>query len=308
MRKKTTEEFINEAREIYGDEYDYSKTNYERDNVKVCITCKIHGDFYKTPSNHLHKTNPQGCPYCAREKLSKRFRSDLEDVINRCKIKHNYKYNYSKVKYINGKEKVCIICPIHGDFWQTTESHLNGCGCPKCAYNMPLTQKEYIRRASIKHNFKYDYSVTTFTRTEDKVAINCPFHGIFYQLAEHHLQGCGCPKCKSSHMEIDIRNLLVENDIKFEEQKRFSWLGGKSLDFYIPSKNVAIECQGRQHFEPIDFFGGVDKFKEETKRDKEKKKQCMEHNVRLLYYANFDYNFPYEVFTDKNKLITEIDK
>lgn len=308
MKKKTTEEFIEEAKRIYGEQYDYSKVEYVNDSTKVCIICPKHGDFWKTPSNHLHKTHPQGCPYCVRERLSEAYRCDSKDIVERFKNKHNDKYDYSKVEYKGIDTKVCIICKYHGEFWQTPYIHLQGCGCPKCSANMQLTRNEYIQKATIRHNGKYDYSITEFTKTVDKIAIKCPFHGIFYQIAEHHLQGCGCPKCKSSHMETDIRNLLIENNIEFEEQKRFSWLGLQSLDFYLPKQRIAIECQGRQHFEPINFFGGEESLKAEYKRDKLKNDLCLDNGVKLIYYANYKYNFPYEVLTNKNKLLKSIIK
>ena len=46
---------------------------------------------------------------------------------------HNDKYDYSKVNYVNSRTKVCIICPEHGEFWQTPNTHLKGSKCPKCA-------------------------------------------------------------------------------------------------------------------------------------------------------------------------------
>lgn len=109
-------------------------------------------------------------------------------------------------------------------------------------------------------------------------------------------------------METDIRNLLIENNIEFEEQKRFSWLGLQSLDFYLPKQRIAIECQGRQHFEPINFFGGEESLKAEYKRDKLKNDLCLDNGVKLIYYANYKYNFPYEVLTNKNKLLKSIIK
>ena len=55
-----------------------------------------------------------------------------ERFIEKSTIIHNGFYIYTKVKYINNSTKVCIICPIHGEFWQAPKHHMNGCGCPKC--------------------------------------------------------------------------------------------------------------------------------------------------------------------------------
>ena len=303
MKKKTTEEFIQDAKKIHGDKYDYSKVNYVNDSVKVCIICPVHGEFFKTPSNHLHKKWAQGCPDCSRLKLSKKIRNSNSEFISKAISIHNQKYDYSKVNYADSNTKVCIICPKHGDFWQIPYLHLSGCGCPKCTNNYHKTNDEWIKSATEIHKHKYDYSKTEYVNIREKVCIICPFHGEFWQLPNHHLQGCGCPKCQSSHTENEIRKLLLENNIKFEEQKRFGWLGSQSLDFYIPSKNIAIECQGKQHFKPIGFFGGIDALTSTKERDNIKLQLCRDNGVMLLYYANYEYDFPYNVFNNKLELL-----
>jgi hypothetical protein len=58
--------------------------------------------------------------------------SNTEEFIGKARKIHGDKYDYSKVNYINNRTKVCIICPIHGEFWQTPKEHLNKCGCFKC--------------------------------------------------------------------------------------------------------------------------------------------------------------------------------
>lgn len=107
-------------------------------------------------------------------------------------------------------------------------------------------------------------------------------------------------------MENDIRILLKNHNIIFEEQKKFEWLGRQSLDFYLPDYNVAIECQGIQHFESSEYFGGVNKFLYRKKCDTNKFNLCFNNGIRLLFYANYIYDFPYEVITDKNELIKRI--
>ena len=53
--------------------------------------------------------------------------------VERAILIHNEKnYDYSKVEYVNSKNKIKIICPIHGEFEQLPHSHLRGSGCPKC--------------------------------------------------------------------------------------------------------------------------------------------------------------------------------
>ena len=307
MRKKTIKEFIEKANFVHGDKYDYSKTEYINDSTRVCIICPKHGEFWKTPSNHLHKTKPQGCPFCTREMLSFKFKKSNDEFIKEAIAKHGNKYNYSKVEYINGDTDVCIICPEHGEFWQGAYLHLSGCGCSKCSKNYQKTTDEWISEAVKMHGNKYDYSKSVYTKSSNDICIVCPEHGVFWQNAKHHICGGGCSKCKSSHMENQIRSLLKENNIVFEEQKRFKWLGLQSLDFYLPDQNIAIECQGIQHFKPIEFFGGSNSLEKTIKRDKRKLDLCNINGVKLIYYSNLKQDFD-NIITDKNKLLNIIKK
>ena len=136
--RKTTESIKNEFKEIHGDKYDYSKVEFVNTNTKVCIIChekdefgSEHGEFWQTPSKHLLG---QGCPKCGLKILwDKRGRVTTEQFIERGKNVHNNKYVYSKTQYKRRDRKVCIICPVHGEFWQTPAKHLSGQGCPECS-------------------------------------------------------------------------------------------------------------------------------------------------------------------------------
>lgn len=122
------EYFIEKAKEIHGNKYDYSKVEYINTSTKVCIICPIHGEFWQRPNDHL---NGRGCNKCGKESLREQF-SNKKTFIEKAKKIHGNKYDYSKVNYINAKTKVCIICPEHGEFWQTPDSHLRGRGCQLC--------------------------------------------------------------------------------------------------------------------------------------------------------------------------------
>ena len=132
-KKLTTEEFIEQARKIHGNKYDYSKVEYINNHSKVCIICPEHGEFWQTPINHCSKNNHNGCPICAKTIIGNKLRKNNSCFIEKAREVHGDKYDYSKVEYINNRTKVCIICPKHGEFWQTPTSHIDGkCGCPDC--------------------------------------------------------------------------------------------------------------------------------------------------------------------------------
>ena len=312
--KYTTEEFINCARNIHGDKYDYSKAEYINSRTKVCIICPEHGEFWKLPYEHL---NGKGCPKCVNKKIT-RIKSSTEEFIERAKKIHGNKYEYSKVDYLQAHSKVCIICPKHGEFWQTPNSHLNGNGCNKCklenfSKNYKLTLCEFIEKANEEHNNFFDYSKVQYVNAHTKVCIICPEHGEFWQTPCNHLNGDGCPECNKSKLENKIKYFLLEKQIEFIEEKKFDWLIYKEnmrLDFYLPKYNIAIECQGEQHFKPIDFSGKLteeeryEQFKLIKNRDKKKRELCELNNVKILYYA--DKKYQHDIIVDLDELLKNI--
>ena len=192
----TTEQFIEKARKVHGDKYDYSKVEYTNSKTKVCIICPEHGEFWQTPNNHL---KGQGCHICGRIKTGDIYRFNINDLIKRFKQIHGDEYRYEKVNYTNMHTNITITCPKHGDFLQTPHNHLKGAGCPEC-YNERKRgnhayQEFFLKKAKEVHGNKYDYSNVKYINSRTKVLINCPIHGNFEQTPGNHIDGCGCPKC-----------------------------------------------------------------------------------------------------------------
>ncbi len=142
--KLTTEQFIERSTITHSDKYIYTKTDYITNKVPVIITCPTHGDFTQVPSHHM---NGSECPTCARLKVSQilavKNASNTADFITKATKVHGNTYDYSKVEYINSKTKVTIICPAHGEFTQTPNDHLDGCGCTICKYKNTKTLWSY---------------------------------------------------------------------------------------------------------------------------------------------------------------------
>ncbi len=128
-KKLTTNEFIERAKAIHGNKYDYSKVVYIDAHTKVCIICPEHGEFYQNPFDHL---TGYGCIKCGRQKTIIKQRKKIEKFVIEAKRVHGDKYDYSKVEYKNQYIKINIICKKHGSFFQTPKSHLSGSGCPIC--------------------------------------------------------------------------------------------------------------------------------------------------------------------------------
>jgi hypothetical protein len=195
-RKFSKEKFIEEAKKIHGNKYDYSKVEYVNANKKVIIICPKHSEFLQRPCDHL---NRNGCKECSNEdrKLSK------EEFIEKAKKVHENKYDYSKVNYVNNHTKVIIICKVHGEFLQCPRDHLNGCGCKECfSEDRKLSKEEFIEKAKKVHGNKYNYSKIEYINSYTKIIMICPKHGEFLQKPSNHLNGQGCRYCHSCVSDI----------------------------------------------------------------------------------------------------------
>ena len=196
-RSLTTEEFIERARKVHGDRYDYSKVIYINSHTNVCIIDENGDEFYQTPNAHL---NGHGNPQKAYETLwDKRGRITTEEFIERAKKIHGDKYDYSKVNYVNAKRKICVICPIHGEFWVKPYNFLNFKGCYKCGRQesgrkQTMSTTKFIERARKVHGDRYDYSKVEYINNHTPVCIICPIYGEFWQTPTSHLRGSGNPK------------------------------------------------------------------------------------------------------------------
>lgn len=189
--------FILEVSRIHNGKYDYSKTLYKGCRSKIIVTCPTHGDFSIVADCHKQGA---GCPSCSKENLRKRILNDgIATFLSKSKNKFGDKYDYSNVSYINNQTKVCIICPIHGEFWQTPSNHLKNNGCPSCSYSKTkYNQKNtniFINESRAIHGDKYDYSKVEYVNSYTKVCIKCSTHGFFWQKPKKHLEGQGCPIC-----------------------------------------------------------------------------------------------------------------
>ena len=298
-KRKTLDEFINDAKKVHGDKFDYSLVKYKQSHVHINIICPVHGEFKQTPSTHL---KGRGCKKCGIIETKKKTSKTRNNFIKDAKKMHGDKFDYSLVKYINMETKIKIICPIHGDFEQRPDSHLKTKGCPKCSYdNQKSSYLDFIDKSNNIHNSVYCYTLTDYINSSTKVDIICPKHGIFSQNPNNHIsKKYGCPFCRESKGEKEIKKILDLNGIKYIREKKFNdckHIKELKFDFYLPSYNTCIEYDGKQHFEPIQYWGGDKEFKKTQKRDKIKSDYCKKNNIKL---HRIKYN---ETIEDKLKKI-----
>lgn len=140
-------------------------------------------------------------------------RSTLEEFIAKARAVHGDKYDYSRVVYTNNRTKVCIICPEHGEFWQSPEKHTLRRGCPACGVVLVHDKQrssvaEFVIKAKKIHGDKYDYSKVNYQGNKVKVCISCPEHGDFWQVPNSHLSGRSCPICGKAVTRSSLRDTL----------------------------------------------------------------------------------------------------
>lgn len=313
-KTRTTEEFIALAKAIHGDKFDYSQVNYVNNKTRILIKCNTCGKtFRQAPEQHLEG---RGCTRCARN-----ARIYLEDFIERAREVHGDKYDYSKVKFNNSEDNVTIICPKHGEFTQNIRVHLKGHGCWKCYGERSgemrrMSQEEFLRRAKETHGDKYDYSESICKGANEKVRIRCNTCGRYFnQVAGNHVEGQGCPYCVMSKSEKRVRDYLESHNIPYEPHY-FEYsedaplkLNRFNVDFYIEIKDgnqetpkrTIIECNGKQHYEAIGFFGGEEQFKWQKMRDNALREHCRKKGIKFIEIPYTEYDRIEEILEQELK-------
>ena len=286
----TKKQFIDKAKKIHGNLYDYSNVIYKGKNNKVKIKCKKHGIFKQSPDGHIN--GRQGCPDCCRERTVNNNRWSKEDFVKKALEIHGDRYDYSKSKYINYACKIIITCKEHGDFEQKPNNHIdNKQGCPDCGMidrikKLSDSKKDFIEKARKRHGDKYDYSLVEYETSRINVTIICPKHGNFEQRPSNHINGYNCPKCNQSKGEETVSQYLNMKQMPFIPQKKFENCKGDGallrFDFFIEKLNLCIEYDGEQHSRPVSIFGGVKAFHKLWKYDNIKNNYCTENQIYLI--------------------------
>lgn len=288
--------------EVYGhDEYVKKVANinpnievidrYIDSQTKILHKCKIDSyEWYARPSKILVG---KGCPKCGGSMLKSH-----EQYVNELKLK-----NPSIIalgQYINGKTKIMHKCLAHDYEWEVTPIDiLGGKGCPMC-------RGEKIRNKLVRSCEEYISEISTinknivvlgqYVNARTKIKHKCLVCDLEWDARpDDILHGRGCPHCYDKSVgERRVSIWLDDNDIQYEKQKIFNDCRDKKplpFDFYLPNYNVLIEYNGIQHYEPIEYFGGKNKFESQIKRDNIKREYCQKNNIILCeipYYSNLD--------------------
>jgi hypothetical protein len=318
--KKTTEEFIRDARKTHGpNKYDYSETFFRTSREKVSIICPREGHGLFNQVSHSH-TEGKGCPKCGLEVMGLKHKRTKDEFVREAnKVHGRNRFDYTNVVYKNGREKVQIIClrNNHGVFEQAPNDHLQIKGCFECGRQKQsdrkkLPSKEIVRRIQ-KANPKI-VVIGTPNGVTKKVKLSCRVCNHSWQAAPCNLVTgdgrplSGCPTCAESKGETQIKSFFGVVGIVYERQKRFDTCIDKRhlpFDFYIPKLRVLVEFQGQQHYFPVDFCSkgkahAAKEFRAIRKHDGIKKHWAKKNGYELIE-IKYDENVE-EVLTNRLKL------
>lgn len=280
--KNKKEDFIKKVNEKYPDE-DLTVLLYTSAKEKCIIRCNICGSTYElcNASNFLNKNKTKVCSKCNPRKDTIEIGHKIEYILN----------NTDKVKLLNKYSKITddleLLCNHCGKiFKRKPQVFLKSQKCPYCETFSTFKTKE-VFELQLKEKYGDEYVLLGEYKGTNKNTLfkhnNCGF--VFLNKPCNILAKAPCPKCKkfNSKGELKIEKILKEHSITFERQKRFPEFSSLlSFDFFIENKKLLIEFQGEQHYKPIKYFGGEEKFLKQQKNDEEKRTFCKEKHYSLL--------------------------
>ena len=286
MKRKTEEEIKNELK--IKNPTILLAGPYLGMNKKTLFQCIKHNKYWKTtPDKPLSGC---GCSDCKAEKIGNAYRKTHESFIKEMAIVNPNIEICSQ--YITSQTKIKCKCKICGHIWWTKPAHLSaGHGCPQCGFNKIGDERRKSTEDFIAELYKINPYIEIFSdykTCRDKIQCKCKLCGYQWMgTPSHLLQGEGCPACTKSSGERKIQEYLDVHHIPYDKTYTFDdliGLGGRRLsyDFNLVLHNTLIEFQGKQHYQPIDFFGGKEQFEIQQEHDRRKKTYALSHGYNFL--------------------------
>ena len=226
-----TDIYIEKAKKIHNNKFDYSKVKYVSSKLKVIIVCPKHGEYHQKASVHLMGRDCRKCTNEAKFCTTNKF-------IDKANKIHLYKYDYSKAEYKNSRSKIIINCKIHGEFLQSPNCHLNGNGCIECSRT---DTEQFINNAKKIHGTRYNYEKTIYINNIDRIIIICSIHGEFTQSPGKHLGGCGCQTC-GILQSVQKRKRTTEQFIKHASKIHNNRYNYTKTDYTKRKIKIIIIC------------------------------------------------------------------
>lgn len=188
-----------------------------------------------------------------------------------------------------GKYISCFLPDLKNNITKSCPCNYNR-SADKINYRKDLTNQQFGNLICLKPTKEKSVNRNIIWKCQCQCKNKTIVYASVDELTSGKKVSCGC--LKVSKGELKIKEILKELNISFEEQKTFEdciFINNLYFDFYLPDYNLLIEYDGEQHFKPIEFFGGKQKFEEQQKRDNFKNNYCLINNIRLIRIPYSDY-------------------
>ncbi len=242
--RKTTKQFITEAKEVHKNaDYDYSLVDYTTNITPVTIICPTHGQFTQNPSGHLQG---KGCQSCANITIGVKNSSTREEFIKKAIAIYGNKYGYDNAVYNGSLSKVRILCPEHGYFSQSPNTHLSGKQCPDCGNEIRIEKltkglDQFLNEALEFHGNKYGYDLTIYKHSDKAVTITCFDHGDFEVTPHSHLRGAGCNICRYIN-QGNLLRMTTNEFIRLAQKEHDDFYTYDKVKLSSSRDSVTITC------------------------------------------------------------------
>lgn len=276
-KRKTNAQFKQEVFDLVGDEYAFLDT-YVNQRIKIRVKHNKCNNIYEvTPAHFLQGSR---CPYCSKNanKNDVKFKKEVFDLVSD-------EYVFLDT-YVNARTKLRVKHNTCGNVYKVApHEFLKGYHCPYCSSKAKKTDAEFKKEVFDLVGNEYIF-LDNYVDAKTKLKVKHNKCGSIYGVTPNaFINGNRCPYCNSSKGELIISKILNKLSIPYEPQKIFEGLRDTqplSYDFYVPSQSILIEYQGIQHYEPVDHFGGRERFNLQQKHDKIKADYAKNHGYNLI--------------------------
>ena len=302
--KMSNDEYIAKLKEVHGDRYDLSLVDFKGSRYPVKAICKDHGEFEMRADHFMKGGN---CPRCSRIITGQKTKSDKEEFQERVKKLYGDAYDTSESIYLGSGLPITVRCLEHGYFDTIPARLLSGTGCYKCGREKSrlalFTTKEekfekFVKKGRRVHGDKYTYYLEDHVDSQTKTRIKCNNCNRFFQQApSRHCRGDGCPYCNESTGEKRLAKIFDKLEVSYQREYKIANTNTRyEYDFFLPEHGILIEFHGRQHFEPVEIFGGQKALEDTQRRDKAKVELAKAHKIPLVEFTHKDMLLEEEAF------------
>lgn len=268
MKIKEKEEFIFEIEERFPNQVTFEKTVYKGAFSECIVTCPTHGDIKIIPHNVLRKNRLGVCIKCTSERLKNDEKTKIDrekNFIERLyKRFPDFKYDLSKIKYIDAKTHIDVIChekdkngEEHG-VWKIRPANLYyGFGCPKCAnlqvgLRNRIPYEKYCELIKEKYGDIYEVDKESYENINDEIKIFCKKHNDYFIVKSREFPRYNNHKChKCFEEELNFININCDDVIQQPENEVWVDVLGFEGQYQCSSEgrfkniNVKNRCGGK---------------------------------------------------------------